>query len=924
MKKKFTLGRLATSLLMVMAMLPLAVNAQECDFTPNLFPGQAANRTEHTVSATVHVGEYGQAQSGNQIYPFVSSNPDAVVAYSSNGYDATLFFVGVGTAQVTYTEKIPRICESLDTINYTVEKGFPTAYFRALDGGKAQELTVAYTQGGGAGVDEGGGGGGTYVPSPIMQYMVYNDTYHRMVNTNIPSGEITYTSSDEAVATISSTGAITVNGLGTTTLRASWPGNTNWEAADVTLALTVKKNPNLSFSPGLINDSVGKVIPLHVNTPDGVTISRWSSTNTNIATVDNEGNVTLLMPGSANIYAIFDGNAEYAAGQCACMVNVSKAWPRITFTPSTIKLEKNVDVFTPPVMNKPDNLQEIYNTTYHWVASNTDVASVNAQTGAITLNGATGVATITYVFEGDTRYLNENARYYIEVTTSGITVMGQYATKANGGDIFGNGSVIYTEQNGEKNLTLTNINFNATGGTFIESTSNSNLNIYVRGNCRVTNAAKGIDAAGPLYIWCENKKDTILLDASNIALHAAGMKVIDCYLFANGGLYGIFTNDMAVWAGGYIFAQGTTEAIHTNSFTKGEASIGGIEALTKGVTFVAGNGKTQGGFYTDYEHGEYAHILEIGKVPLPVANDKVKDINFSEDDPYDNLDVVFSESANDTFNDGENQIEIKTTTTDQQVSDALELYVTCSSEFLKALPGVLVFDVPAGQGEIAIQCELGTGYKLQVNIEGKGTASIEQVKAGWAVLSYNVVEQTHVIVYLQAAGASSAPAKTSKQVKDPGVGASIKAIKITPSTLNKYYVVGSFNSWDANENYRMVLNEGAGTEEYMFDMTLTTTDQFKVVKPQEETPDVWYPNGTGNNYGEHGEITSDGEYTIYFRPLGNGGDDWFYHVIYLVKKEPSAIDNTNAEIKAMKVIRNGQLFIEKNGHIYNAFGVMIK
>ena len=39
---------------------------------------------------------------------------------------------------------------------------------------------------------------------------------------------------------------------------------------------------------------------------------------------------------------------------------------------------------------------------------------------------------------------------------------------------------------------------------------------------------------------------------------------------------------------------------------------------------------------------------------------------------------------------------------------------------------------------------------------------------------------------------------------------------------------------------------------------------------------------------------------------------------------PTAIDNTEAEVKAVKVIRNGQLFIEKNGVIYNAQGAVVK
>ena len=38
----------------------------------------------------------------------------------------------------------------------------------------------------------------------------------------------------------------------------------------------------------------------------------------------------------------------------------------------------------------------------------------------------------------------------------------------------------------------------------------------------------------------------------------------------------------------------------------------------------------------------------------------------------------------------------------------------------------------------------------------------------------------------------------------------------------------------------------------------------------------------------------------------------------------TAIENTNAAVKAVKVIRNGQLFIEKNGILYNAQGAVVK
>ena len=105
-----------------------------------------------------------------------------------------------------------------------------------------------------------------------------------------------------------------------------------------------------------------------------------------------------------------------------------------------------------------------------------------------------------------------------------------------------------------------------------------------------------------------------------------------------------------------------------------------------------------------------------------------------------------------------------------------------------------------------------------------------------------------------------------------------------------YYVVGNMTEWDVKADYQMTKNEQAETEEYMFTMDLTTQSQFKVVK-SDGVNLTWYPDGMGNNYGENGEITKDGNYTIYFRPNADGGDDWFYGVIYAAANETPVEDN---------------------------------
>ena len=49
-----------------------------------------------------------------------------------------------------------------------------------------------------------------------------------------------------------------------------------------------------------------------------------------------------------------------------------------------------------------------------------------------------------------------------------------------------------------------------------------------------------------------------------------------------------------------------------------------------------------------------------------------------------------------------------------------------------------------------------------------------------------------------------------------------------------------------------------------------------------------------------------------------------YKVTFGVGEIPTALINTDAEVKAVKVIRNGQLLIEKNGVLYNAQGNVVK
>ena len=120
-----------------------------------------------------------------------------------------------------------------------------------------------------------------------------------------------------------------------------------------------------------------------------------------------------------------------------------------------------------------------------------------------------------------------------------------------------------------------------------------------------------------------------------------------------------------------------------------------------------------------------------------------------------------------------------------------------------------------------------------------------------------------------------------------------------------YYLVGNMTNWAVVEENNLTENTAAVTKEYMITLNLDADAQFKVVKKNGQEEPTWYPAGTGNAYGEHGELQGAGNYTVYFRPNADGGDDWFNHVIYVQKNDVDAI-STVSTAQQRSVVYNMQ------------------
>ena len=142
---------------------------------------------------------------------------------------------------------------------------------------------------------------------------------------------------------------------------------------------------------------------------------------------------------------------------------------------------------------------------------------------------------------------------------------------------------------------------------------------------------------------------------------------------------------------------------------------------------------------------------------------------------------------------------------------------------------------------------------------------------GGLQLNYqNYGDDVYICEKAAPAAPTEEPTSPAEEPTEPIVGGS------------NFYIVGNFTDWSVDSAYKMTLNEEAETEEYTFNIDLTTESQFKVVYVDPETSEqTWLPDGFGNNYGENGEITADGNYDIYFRPNYDGGEDWYYNCIYV-------------------------------------------
>lgn len=770
MRKKF--------LLFALSLFPaFAVFADECAFTPAAFPGQAEDRTEYEVSATFHVGEGGIARSNVGWFDINSIQSTDMNIVWASGRGA--YFVGVGSADVTYTEN-NRVqdCSSNHVIHYTVEKGIPESGFM-WNGQAVSEFTAALIPGAdGVTVGEDGAiSGSILTPLCVVRYKYFNEGTIHWEDKDVSVNLLTFNSSNPEVAKIDEKGQVIATSLGETTISVEWPGNENWEGVSMSYLLRIKKPVVFYFEPNNVIDSVSNVVQRLPKVVMGEPVfTHWESSNPEVATVDKDGKVTMLTPGTTQISVSCDETEEFVGYSARYTLNVVKKDPQLAF-----KFDQQYAYLGFPV--KILALDNRYNVPVTYLVEDESIVTLS-EDGILTPKKI-GSVKIGAMSEGNDTYLSGWTDYWLIISKLGVTVLNTEITAENANDVLGNGGKV--QWTGSQ-LLLNDWKVDVSGMSddIKEGVikSEEDLEIKVSGVCAISGAKNFINTNSSITIFGESTKDTLKLQSTEASILAQSLKFYQVSIRAKGVPSAFVLNDELSMGWAYLYAEGEAYAIRCASFhliNDKDKPLEAISILTEDVFF---NSKYHGFVIGEGEKPSPAPIAEIGKKPVVVPDDEETVIEFSKEDPDGNENVFFSTSVNDTYNEKSGQLEISTSLTDEQVAEALESIIPGSSAWVSALPGSLTFDVPAGKGEILVECLTLPGYTLKVKIEGEEAISVTQTETfGWVKVTYDLVAPAHVVIYLHAVVSSPAPAHIAAQVReeDPSAGAFIKAIKITPA-----------------------------------------------------------------------------------------------------------------------------------------------
>ena len=390
----------------------------------------------------------------------LTAETDYTVTYADN--------INAGQGSITITATETTFYTGSKTVNFYINQADVSFWFETSDGQEAKELTTTY--------------GATFT-KPVL----------KMSETGAADViGVVYSVDNEEVATINATtGELTILKAGTVVVTAAAAEDyTNKEGSNykadptntkTSYSLTINSaTPTLQFSKETAEATMGAEFeaPTLTVTPEGLVPIEYESTNTEVATVDkNTGVVTLVGGGETTIKAVFPGNETYETALASYILTVSEVTPQtvtvtLTFSEKTVSATLGAEFAAPALTVTPEGLQGV-----KYSSSNTNVATVNETTGAVTLVAA-GETTIKATFAGNDNYEAAEASYTLTVNRAqsegyGLWINDIQVTEDNQDDVLGNSA-------DSKSGTMGTIVFNPEKNTLVMTNDVSNVEIESR------------------------------------------------------------------------------------------------------------------------------------------------------------------------------------------------------------------------------------------------------------------------------------------------------------------------------------------------------------------------------------------------------------------------------------------------------------
>lgn len=251
------------------------------------------------------------------------------------------------------------------------------------------------------------------VVSPSTAFIGINETAQlsaTVTPTNATDKTITWTSDDEVVATVSSSGLVTGLEEGPAAIIAT---TSNGSVSDNCLVTVIIRVTGVTVTPASTSVNVGKTVTISAAVSPTNAYNKdvaWTSSNTSVATVSSSGVVTGIAAGTAIITATTNDGSYTASSTVTVKVPVTG----VMVSPTTT----SVDVGETVIINAIVLPTNATNKTVSWSSGNTAVATVSS--GGVVTGISAGTATIT-VTTNDGSY-TATSSVTVTIPVTGITV----------------------------------------------------------------------------------------------------------------------------------------------------------------------------------------------------------------------------------------------------------------------------------------------------------------------------------------------------------------------------------------------------------------------------------------------------------------------------------------------------------------------